>query len=310
MNYPGKRNMYNMLLIFMIWALMLEIIFCTGLGAADIPFSSTMKVLISYIPFLKNVVKEGINESHILIITSIRLPRVILAALIGTALSVTGAAFQGLFKNPLSDPYIIGTSSGGALGAAVGIIMKSRFSWAGFSIVSIFAFIGSLAATYAAYTLGRIKGKFSVTTIILSGIALNSLLSSALSLILLFNKEEMNRIIFWTMGGFSSAGWEQVAVVLPGITFGIVILYIHSRDLNIMLLGEETAQHLGINTDRLKKIILFTGAMVSGLSVSVSGIIGFVGMVVPHIMRLIIGPDNRIMIPFTAVGGGNIFSCS
>lgn len=303
MYYPEKRKTYRLLLITMIAVMVFEIILCTGLGAADIPFSNAISAVFLKIPVLKNLINaQGIKQSHVLIITELRLPRVILAASIGAALSITGASFQGIFKNPLADPYIIGASSGGALGAAVAIIINSRVA-AGFSLISLFAFLGSLGATYTVYMLGKIKGKFSTTAIILSGIALNSMLSALLSLILLFNKEQMSHVIFWTMGSFAAAGWKQVAVVLPGIAAGIIIIYLFSRDLNIMLLGEESAMHLGVDTNRLKKVILFTGAFITGLSVSVSGIIGFVGIVVPHIVRLILGPDNRIMIPFTAVGG-------
>jgi len=304
MAYVERRKKYRLILLLMVAAMLIEIVLCTALGAADIPFFSAVKAVLINIPFVKDFIQaDGIKEVHIIIITRLRLPRVILAACIGSALSVAGASFQGLFKNPLADPYIIGASSGGAVGAAFAIVLKSAISISGFSIVTIFAFLGSLSATYVVYMLGRIKGKFSITAIILSGIALNSMLSALLSLILLFSREQMNQIIYWTMGSFSSAGWEQVAIVLPGIAIGMTVIYAYSKDLNLMLLGEDSARHLGVDTDRLKKIILFTGTFITGLSVSVSGIIGFVGVVIPHIVRIILGPDNRVIMPFTAVGG-------
>lgn len=300
-----KKNTYRLMLVILIISMLFEILLCTALGAAEIPFSSTIRAVLSKIPFIRGFIDlTGIKESSIIIITGLRLPRVILAAAAGAALSVTGASFQGMFRNSLADPYVIGSSSGGALGAAVAIVLKGNLGgFGGFGMVSAFAFMGAVAATYAVYMLGKMGSRISVTTLILSGIALNSILSSILSLVLLFNKEQMNEIIFWTMGSFSSSGWSQVVIVLPFILIGIGIICVYSRDLNLMLLGEESAQHLGVNTDRLKKIILFTGAFITGLSVSVSGIIGFVGIIIPHIIRMIIGPDNRIMIPYTAVGG-------
>lgn len=304
MSYNEKKGVYRLLFLILIALLLVEIVFCTALGAADISFSSTIKAVLSKIPKLKDLINtSGIKDSHIIIITDIRLPRVILAGCIGSALSVAGASFQSMFKNPLADPYIIGSSSGAALGAAVAIVLKSKLGIPGFSIVSIFAFAGALVSTYTVYMLGKISSKLSVTALILSGIALNSLLSAMLSLVLLFNREQMNQIIMWTMGSFASSGWEQIAIVFPGIIAGIIVVYLYSRDLNLMLLGEESAEHLGVNTNMLKKVILFTGAFITGLSVSVSGIIGFVGIFVPHIIRFMVGPDNRIIIPFTAIGG-------
>lgn len=300
----GIKKKYRPILFIMILAMLFQIVLFTALGAADITFTDAVKSVLHKIPYIKDYINmDGVKESHVVIITQLRLPRVVLAASIGAALSVTGAAFQSVFKNPLADPYTVGASSGGALGAAVAIVVKSRASISGFSLVSLAAFAGALAATYTVYTLGKIKGKFSTTSIVLSGIALNSMLSALLSLILMFNREEMAQILFWTMGSFSAAGWNQVLAALPGIVIGIIIVYVYSRDLNIMLLGEESARHLGVDTNRLKKIMLFTGALITGLAVSASGIIGFVGIITPHIVRIILGPDNRVMIPFTAVGG-------
>lgn len=304
MSCSGKKRKYKLIFLAMLGVLLVEIILCTALGAADISFSSAVKSVLVKIPLIKDLIDPGtINESHVVIINSIRLPRVILAACIGSALSVSGVSYQSMFKNPLADPYIIGSSSGGALGAAVAIVLKSTLNIPGFSIISVFAFGGALAAAYIVYMLGKIGGRLSITAIILSGIALNSLLSAILSLVLLFNREQMNQIIMWTMGGLQNSSWEQIAIVLPGIIIGMLVIYFCSRDLNILLLGEESAQHLGVNTGMMKKIILFTGAFLTGLSVSVSGIIGFIGIFIPHTARLLLGPDNRIIIPFSALWG-------
>ena len=304
MGYTEKKAKYRAAFLFMLVLLAIEVVVCVTLGAAEISFGESHRIIISKIPILKNLVNiDGIDKSHITIITRLRLPRVIVGGLVGAGLSVTGTAFQGIFKNPLADPYTIGASSGGALGAAIAIILKSKIGFGGFSIVSIFAFVGSLLATLAVYMLGRVGGKVSTTAVILSGVALNALLSSLMSIILLFNKDEMSQIVYWTMGSLSASNYSQVAILLFGVIVGISILYIYSRDLNIMLLGEESAKVLGINTEKLKIIILFTGSFITGICVSVSGIIGFVGIVIPHIIRIIAGPDNRIIIPFASLGG-------
>lgn len=304
MGYSEGRKKYLLIFCILSAAALFEIVFCTAVGAADVPFTSAVKAVLSKIPLINRAVDmRGVQESYTIIITGLRLPRVLLAFAVGAGLSSVGASFQCIFKNPLADPYVIGSSAGGSLGAAIAIVLCSKFGVTSFALVSLFAFIGSLSATCTVYILGKVGTKVSTTAIILSGVALNSMLSALLSLILLFNREQMNEIIYWTMGSFSSAGWEQVSAVLPCVIAGIAVLYYYSRDLNLMLLGEESAQHMGVDTDSLKKIILVAGALITGLCVSVSGIIGFVGIVIPHIIRLLTGPDNRLVIPFAAVGG-------
>ncbi len=300
----SKRRICSFLLTAMVVLLIVETIACTAIGAADISFMDALKAVAFKINFLKGIIsKSGIKESTVTIITGIRLPRVILAAFIGSALPVAGASYQGLFKNSLADPYIVGASSGGALGAAIAIIIKSKLGISGFSMVPFFAFAGALISTYVVYILGRIGGKLSITAMMLSGIAVNSMLSAVLSMLLLFNHEQMDQVIMWTMGSLQYAGWEQIEIVAPCIVAGIAVMYFFSRDLNLMMLGEEQAQHLGVNTKKLKKTILFAGAFITGVSVSVSGIIGFVGVFIPHIARILLGPDNRLTIPFSAIFG-------
>lgn len=304
MGYAEKRKRYLFIFCILLAAALFEIVICTAVGAADVPFASAVKAVLSGIPFINRAVDmRGVQESYRIIITGLRLPRVILAFAVGAGLSSVGASFQCIFKNPLADPYLIGSSAGGSLGAAIAIVIGAKLGYSSFAFVSLFAFAGSLCTTCTVYMLGKVGTRVSTTAIILSGVALNSMLSAILSLLLLFNREQMNEIIYWTMGSFSSAGWGQVFAVLPFTAGCIAVLYFYSRDLNLMLLGEESAQHMGVDTDTLKKIILVAGALITGLSVSVSGIIGFVGIIIPHIIRLITGPDNRLVIPFTAVGG-------
>lgn len=231
-----------------------------------------------------------------MIIWDVRIPRVITAALVGCALAVAGTAMQGLFRNPMADPYIIGTSSGGALGATVAIVL---FAGAGRPIL---AFVGAMAATFAVYFIARKGGKIPVETLLLSGVALSTLLSALLSFLMYTAGRDLHLIMFWLMGGFGNISWNDVIIALP-ILIGCIAVYFFARDVNILALNEEDAIHLGVNVERLKQILLALSAFLAGTAVSVAGSIGFIGLITPHVMRLIVGPDHRILFPAAALAG-------
>jgi len=198
----------------------------------------------------------------------------------------------------MADPYVLGVSSGAAFGATIAIIL-------GFGIfgLSFMAFITSLMTVFFVYTISKTGTRVSMTTMLLAGIAISAFMSAIISLMMLLNHDEFSRIVFWTMGGFSLINWNHVAYSTPVILIGSFVMYVFSRDVNAILTGEEVAEHLGVNTELVKKIILITGSLVTATAVSVGGIIGFVGLIVPHISRLIVGPDNRILVPFSAISG-------
>lgn len=231
-----------------------------------------------------------------MILWEIRLPRVIAAALVGCALAVAGTAMQGLFRNPMADPYIIGTSSGGALGATIAIVL---FAGTGRPVL---AFIGAMVATFTVYFVARKGGKIPIETLLLSGVALSTLLSALLSFLMYTAGQSLHQIMFWLMGGFWNISWNDVFAALP-ILIGVAGIYLFARDLNILALNEEDATHLGVNVERVKRILLALSAFLAGIAVSIAGSIGFVGLITPHVMRLIVGPDHRVLFPAAALAG-------
>ncbi len=236
-------------------------------------------------------------ETAGMIVRDVRLPRVIAAALVGFALAVAGTAMQGLFKNSMADPYIIGTSTGGSLGATLSIVF---FAGAGLPVL---AFAGAAITTFAVYTIARQGGKIPVETLLLSGVALSMLLSAFLSFLMYTSGRSLHQIMFWLMGGFWNVAWDDVFIAIL-IPIGCVAIYLYARDINIISLGEEDAIHLGVNVERLKRILLFASASLTGIAVSIAGAIGFIGLITPHVMRLIVGPDHRILFPAAALAGG------
>jgi iron complex transport system permease protein len=245
-----------------------------------------------------NIFFGGGSETSRTIILNLRLPRVIESAVVGMGLSVVGAFFQGLLRNPMADPYVLGISSGAAFGATIAIILGL-----GIFGLSFMAFVTSLITVFFVYTISRTGTRVSMTTMLLAGIAISAFMSAIISLMMLLNHDEFSRIVFWTMGGFSLINWNSVVFSTPIIIIGSFMMYVFSRDVNAILTGEEVAEHLGVNTELVKKIILVTGSLVTATAVSVGGIIGFVGLIVPHISRLIVGPDNRVLVPFSAISG-------
>lgn len=236
------------------------------------------------------------SDNAWMILWEIRLPRVIAAALVGCALAVAGTAMQGLFRNPMADPYIIGTSSGGALGATIAIVL---FAGTGRPVL---AFIGAMVATFTVYFVARKGGKIPIETLLLSGVALSTLLSALLSFLMYTAGRSLHQIMFWLMGGFWNISWNDVFAALP-ILIGVAGIYLFARDLNILALNEEDATHLGVNVERVKRILLALSAFLAGIAVSIAGSIGFVGLITPHVMRLIVGPDHRVLFPAAALAG-------
>ena len=276
---------------------------CTLIGVANISFWDANKILIDQF-FGIDLGMENINEGMIAIIWNVRLPRIILAFLTGSVLALSGAAYQGIFKNPMADPYILGVSSGAALGAAIGIVLDFNSSFLGLNGTALLAFIGSLGTILIVYNISKVGRKVPVATLLLSGIAIGQSINAIMSLIMIFNQDSLTQIMFWTMGSLNGKGWNQAILVLPYIILGMVMMFSSMRELDIMLMGEEAATQLGVDTERLKKKILITSSLVTAAVVSVTGIIGFVGLIVPHIVRMITGPKHRVLMPFSMLFGG------
>ncbi|MGI6551600.1 MAG: FecCD family ABC transporter permease [Bacillota bacterium] len=285
-------------------SLLLIMVVSMTLGPADISFPEALELTLGKIPFLRGLVDpDKYPAAHQSIVYRVRMPRVLLASLVGGALAAVGAALQGLFKNPMADPFVIGVSSGAALGATAAIV--TGFSAVlGLWALPLAAFCGALLATGVVYQVARVGNKLPVHNLLLAGIALSSFMSALMSFILLFNNRELHQVVYWMLGSFSGKDWSHLQVAAVIILTGIAVLWVFAKDLNAMLFGEETARHLGIDTERAKKLLLVVSSFTVAAAVAVSGTIGFVGLIVPHIMRLIVGPDHRILLPAAAMAGG------
>ncbi len=298
--YPHRRGrvyaIFGLLLLFGVM-----VAFATTVGSVRIPLSTTIDILLSKLPLVD--ITPHWTSALETIILEIRLPRIILAGLVGAALAIAGATYQGLFRNPLADPYLIGVAQGAALGAVVGFVLPIDWQGLGLGTVPLFAFIGALLSVAVVYTVARVGKVMPVTTLILAGVALGALLSSIVSFLIITSPEQIHGIMFWLMGSFSLTQWSEVAFVLPYMAVGVGVLLVYARSLNVMQLGEEQAQQLGIDVEKLKLILLTAATLVTAAAVSFVGIIGFVGIIIPHAVRLIWGPDYRFLLPLSVLVG-------
>ncbi|PWR75837.1 FecCD family ABC transporter permease [Methanospirillum stamsii] len=260
----------------------------------------TGPVEISVIDIITGAISNGTEAQ---IIFDIRLPRAIAAALVGAGLACAGAAMQTLFRNDLADPYTLGTSAGGAVGVSLAIISGALL------LVPFGAFFGAIGSAFLVYILAADRKRLSTGNLLLTGIAVSMFFSSVVSVCLVFSGNNMHQIMFWLMGGLWNASWADIPLLLITlIPAGILILF--SRDLNIMSCGEAETRTLGIDPEKTKLLLLAVSAGITGLVVSVSGSIGFIGLVSPHIMRIITGPDHRILIPASLGCGAILLVCA
>ena len=298
-------------ILILLLIIILSIAAAASMGAAKISFKDTGLILVSLIPGLNRFIDVSqLDPRDIVIISQIRLPRILLAIFVGIALASAGVIFQGLFRNPMADPFVIGVSSGAALGAAIGLVFIGGSGLLGISTTAVFALIGALMTTFLVYNIARTRGKISVITLLLAGIALSAMLGSITYFIMIFKVSDMAKVVFWVMGGLTSASWNSFFIVAPLITILVIISGFFMRDLNIISLGDERASQLGVQTEKTKKIILILASFTAAVAVSVSGIIGFVGLITPHILRLIVGPDHKILYPTSALAGGIVLLLS
>ena len=247
------------------------------------------------------------NASAANILWNIRMPRVVLAAMVGASLAIAGAAFQGLLKNPLADPYTLGISSGASVGAVITLFFGITIPFLGIFTLPVFSMIGAFATMLGVIGFARLVDRsMKMETIILTGIIFSSFLGSIISLMIALTGEELRQIIGWLLGSVSMRGWDYVNMALPFTVIGSFLMWLNRRELNAMLFGEERAKHLGVDVKKRKMMILIGGSMVTGAAVAVSGTIGFVGLVVPHIVRLMWGADHRHVLPLSLLNGATL----
>ncbi|NLP17621.1 MAG: iron chelate uptake ABC transporter family permease subunit [Firmicutes bacterium] len=303
----SKRKKTFPTLLFLAALLLVSIVVALGIGAVSIPVSETIHILARSIPIGGRFLLPPtavIIPSHRDILIELRLPRVLLAVLVGSSLSVSGATFQGLFKNPMADPHIIGVSAGAALGGTTALALGPRLRYFGLGAVPLFAFAGALLTVVLVYNMARVGGRAPIMSLLLAGIAVSSILQALVSLITYFSDGELQKIVFWMMGSLSGRGWEYLLLALPYSLASMAVIWVFARDLNAFLLGEEPALHLGIEVEAVKRYLLWAASMLTASAVATSGLIGFVGLVVPHVVRLLLGPDHRVLLPAVALTGG------
>ncbi len=261
------------------------------------PIGAGIPSRYSWADFFNSILAEG-PLSNILV--NIRLPRILLACAVGAALSISGAVMQCLFRNPLAEPYILGVSSGAAVGVSLGLIwgLTSLFS------TPILAFSGALITVAAVYGIAQVRGRIKTDTLLLAGVAIASFLSAVSFYMLYAAGKDRDLIISWIMGSFALTTFDEVLITTFVLAMGGLVVFLFARDMNVMLMGEETAKQLGVDADTVKIIVLVTASILAAIAVAFVGIVGFVGLIIPHIVRMTLGPDNRILIPASAFAGG------
>ena len=280
--------------------LVLVIVTCVSLGAVSVPFDEVLRVIAGKLPW--SDAGAGVGKSHELIVWNVRLPRVLLAATIGGGLSIVGAVMQAMFRNPLAEPGILGWSSGGAFFAVVAIYTGIYQRW--FLLLPLVAFAGTLLTAYAVYGISRYRGFVENTTLLLCGVALGTLFVSLTTFVLsVSNAWSMKEMLFWIMGGVDSRTWTHFATAAVPVLTASVILLFYAKNLNARLLGYETAKTLGVDIEKTTRHLIVLSSLIVGASVAVSGIVGFVGLIIPHSVRLIIGVDHRRLLPASFIAG-------
>ncbi|WP_127495177.1 FecCD family ABC transporter permease [Paenibacillus glycanilyticus] len=282
--------------------LAVSIVLSLSIGSSMIPFADVWGILWHQLPWTDDAGTHW-STGEIAIVTQVRLSRVLLGVLVGACLGLAGAGFQGVLRNPLADPYTLGVSSGSSVGAAF-LILFGYQAVLGEWTIPVVAFMTGTLTLLGVFFLARSRGVMQIETLILSGVIIQSFLGAFVSFMVSMSDEVINQILFWLMGSLAMKNWADVYIVLPCLVIGLPILIAYGQALNLFVLGERHAAHLGIRVERTKLIVLIGSTLLTAAAVSVSGVIGFVGLVVPHLIRLMVGPDYRLLIPLSAIGGG------
>lgn len=278
----------------------ITVVLSTGMGFMTISSGDIFRAIGARIFADPDLIK-GLDSSIPYVVMDVRLPRILTAALVGAGLAISGVIYQGILLNPLADPYTLGISSGAAFGASIALL--ANLTLLGAFSTPLFAFIGAIITLVVVMRLSTFNGQISAQTLILSGVIVGAILSAGISFLKYIADEQVAIIIFWLMGSFASSTWNGVGLILATVIFGVVISYYYGRDLNIMSLGRRSSDSLGVETAKIRKILLLSASFVTAVCVAITGIIGFIGLIVPHLMRYIIGPDNRKLIPASAFAG-------
>ncbi|PAE42409.1 FecCD family ABC transporter permease [Bacillus sp. 7884-1] len=299
-----RKFLNNKVLAYLIAGsfLLLSILLGISIGTVSVPIFTIIQIIMSKL--FGFISLDQIDPMFSSIVLNIRLPRVILAGLVGASLAIAGAAFQGLLRNPLADPYTLGVSSGASVGAVLTLFFNLSIPIIGSFTLPLLSILFSWVTIFLVLAFARkIERSMRVETIILTGIIFSSFLGAIISLMIALTGDELRQIIGWLLGSVSMRGWEYIKIITPFFVLGSVILIFNAKELNAMSFGEERAHHLGVNVQKRKLMILTAGSILTGAAVAVSGTIGFVGLVIPHLSRLLWGPDHRHLLPLSIITG-------
>lgn len=301
----SKRINTKILITVLIICAVVTVIIAVGLGPVSVSPITTAKILISRIPFLGSVIPQTWEQLDYNIIIGLRLPRVLLGMIVGASLAVTGVTMQALVRNKLADPFILGVSSGASAFATLGMLFGA-FSFLGQYSLSLSAFIGSAVTIIFVYIISRTNGRINIPQLLLSGVAVSMIMDGVTNIITLSapNALGLHNATFWMSGSLAGAKWDYLTLPLAVLVCCMVVLMINYRGLNLLVLGDESAGTLGINVGRLQKLLILVASLMSGVTIAISGSIGFVGLMVPHFTRLITGGDHRKVLPVSALLGG------
>ena len=281
--------------------LLATVVLATAVGPADIGPDVALRVIAGRITGLD----LDVSASAQAIVWEIRLPRVLLAGLVGAILACSGAAYQGVFRNPLADPYLLGVASGAGLAGVLAIVLDLPLTVGGFSLLPVVAFMGSMTAVALAYSIARVGGQTPASTMILAGISISSIAVAGISYLMILNQENTSLILSWLLGSFNGSGWHDFGYVLPYALPALAVVFLHGRLLNVLQVDDAQAGQLGVNVELTRAAIVIAASLAAAAAVSVSGTIGFVGLIAPHAVRLLIGPDYRRLLPVVALVGAS-----
>ena len=273
----------------------------TGVGSVYIPPLTTAKILVDHLPLVD--MDATWPNSWDTIIWQIRFPRIVLATLVGGCLAISGATYQGLFRNPLADPYLIGVSAGAGLGATLILITSVPVRVYGVGLLPVAAFVGAIVAVVLAYTIARRAAEVRLSTLILAGVAIGYMASAVTSYLMIRSDNDVRPVLAFLLGGFTGSQWKDVYMVLPYLVPGFVLMMVYGRILNTLQLDEDEARQLGVNVERTKIVLIAMASLTTAAAVSVSGLIGFVGLIAPHAVRLLWGYDHRTLLPMALLVG-------
>jgi iron complex transport system permease protein len=294
-----RRGVFALALLLLAVVALLAV----AIGSVAIPPEVVVRMMLARLPGVP--IAADWPAAYERILFDIRLPRVALVAITGAALACSGAAYQGLFRNPLADPYLIGVAAGAGLGAILAAALRTQAPTLTLAAVPIGAFAGAIGTVTLVYTLGRVGGATPVTTLILAGVAIGALASAVTTFVLLRLTRQTAQVLAFLLGGYGAGGWEAPLTVAPFALLGFLTLCAYARPLNLLLFDEEQARQLGVEVERVKLVVIVAATLMTAAAVAFSGLVGFVGLIVPHTVRLLAGADHRRLLPLAALGGAS-----